>query len=151
MEIDRIEALLKLMQEYGVAELGIEEENTAVHLRLMEAAAAVPAPVTGASRSPTPVTDVASVAGVPAAAAATNYTEVKSPMVGTFYRAPKPESPAFIKVGDRVSLGQTLCIVEAMKLMNEIEAETEGIVREILIENAQPVQFGQVLFHIEAD
>jgi acetyl-CoA carboxylase biotin carboxyl carrier protein len=92
---------------------------------------------------------LATPAAAPAPSA--NLTEVKSPMVGTFYRAPKPESPAFVKVGDQVSIGQTLCIVEAMKLMNEIEAEVSGTVREVLSENGQPVQFGQVLFHIEAD
>jgi acetyl-CoA carboxylase biotin carboxyl carrier protein len=143
MELERIESLLKLMQEYGVAELGIEEESTAVHLRLMEAgapgaAAAVAAPA-------------ASVTAAAAQSPSANLTEVKSPMVGTFYRAAKPESPAFVKIGDQVSIGQTLCIVEAMKLMNEIEAEVSGTIREILSENAQPVQFGQVLFHIEAD
>jgi acetyl-CoA carboxylase biotin carboxyl carrier protein len=143
MELERIESLLKLMQEYGVAELGIEEENTAVHLRLMGEGAAAPAAVVAAPAA------LATPAAAPAPSA--NLTEVKSPMVGTFYRAPKPESPAFVKVGDQVSIGQTLCIVEAMKLMNEIEAEVSGTVREVLSENGQPVQFGQVLFHIEAD
>jgi len=147
MELEKIEALLKLMQEYGVAELGIEEDSSAVHLRLMEAAVpgAVPAPVAAVA-----VPAAAAPAAAPAAAAS-NFSEVKSPMVGTFYRSPKPEAPSFVKVGDRVSVGQTLCIVEAMKLMNEIEAEISGTIREILIEDAQPVQFGQILFHIEAD
>jgi acetyl-CoA carboxylase biotin carboxyl carrier protein len=72
-------------------------------------------------------------------------------MVGTFYSAQKPGAPAFVKIGDRVDLGQTLCIIEAMKLMNEIESEVAGTVREILVDNAGPVQFGQVLFRIEAD
>jgi len=148
MELDRIEALLKLMQEYGVAELGIEEEGAGVHLRLMGEAAAAPvavAPVPVAV-APTPQGGVAAATEV-----AENITVVKSPMVGTFYRSPKPESPAFVKVGDRVDAGEVLCIVEAMKLMNEIEAETSGVIREVLIENAQPVQFGQALFHIEAE
>lgn len=74
---------------------------------------------------------------------------IESPMVGTFYSAPSPEQPAFAKVGDKVSKGQTLCIIEAMKLMNEIEAEVGGTVLEILVENGQPVQFGQVLFKID--
>jgi acetyl-CoA carboxylase biotin carboxyl carrier protein len=93
------------------------------------------------------------VAAAPAAVAEVEqgFAEVKSPMVGTFYRGPKPGSPSFANVGDRVSLGQTLCIVEAMKLMNEIEAEVAGTVRKVLTDDAQPVQFGQVLFHIEAD
>jgi acetyl-CoA carboxylase biotin carboxyl carrier protein len=80
-----------------------------------------------------------------------NNIEVKSPMVGTFYRSSKPGTPPFVKVGDRVAEGEVLCIVEAMKLMNELESEDSGTIREILIENAQPVQFGQVLFHIQPD
>jgi acetyl-CoA carboxylase biotin carboxyl carrier protein len=143
MELDRIEDLLKLMTEYGVAELGIEEDSSAVHLRLAEASGLGVAPMVAASP----------VAAVPAAVAEVDqgFAEVKSPMVGTFYRAPKPGSPSFVNVGDRVNLGQTLCIVEAMKLMNEIEAEIGGTVRKVLTDDAQPVQFGQVLFHIEAD
>ncbi len=77
------------------------------------------------------------------------YHEVKSPIVGTFYRAPAPDAEPFVEVGDRVKVGQTLCIVEAMKNMNEIETDVEGIVKEICVENAKPVQFGQVLFKIE--
>ena len=145
MDIERIETLLKLMHEYSVAEIEISEEETGLHLRLMEAgvAAVAAAPpvaqpqVTAASPAPVAVPD--------------NNIEVKSPMVGTFYRSSKPGSPPFVKVGDRVSEGDVLCIVEAMKLMNELESEESGTVREILIENAQPVQFGQVLFHIQPD
>jgi acetyl-CoA carboxylase biotin carboxyl carrier protein len=70
-------------------------------------------------------------------------------MVGTFYRAPAPEAPAYVELGSTVSVGQTLCILEAMKLMNELESEVEGVVREILVENADPVEFGQVLFRVE--
>ena len=73
---------------------------------------------------------------------------VRAPMVGTFYRAPSPEAPAYVELGDRVRRGQTLCIVEAMKLMNEIEAETDGVVRAILTENAEPVEYGQPLFEL---
>ncbi len=79
----------------------------------------------------------------------TNLIEVTSPMVGTFYRAPAPEAPAYVEVGSRIVEGQTLCILEAMKLMNELESEVEGIVREICVENSEPVEYGQVLFRIE--
>ena len=82
-------------------------------------------------------------------AAPSNRMEISSPMVGTFYRSPSPESPAFIEVGQTVEVGQVVCIVEAMKLMNEIKSEVRGKVVEILIDNAQPVEFGQVLFHVE--
>ena len=75
--------------------------------------------------------------------------DVKSPMVGTYYRSPAPEAPAYVETGTRVAKGQTLCILEAMKLMNELESEVAGIVREILVENGEPVEYGQVLFRIE--
>jgi acetyl-CoA carboxylase biotin carboxyl carrier protein len=76
------------------------------------------------------------------------WVEVKSPMVGTFYRAPAPDEPSFASAGDRITVGQAVCIIEAMKLMNEIEAETSGQVMEILVENGQPVEFGQVLMYV---
>jgi acetyl-CoA carboxylase biotin carboxyl carrier protein len=88
----------------------------------------------------------------PAAEAArdtSHLTDVKSPMVGTFYRAPAPDAPSYVEVGSSVSKGQTLCILEAMKLMNELECEVDGVVREILVDDADPVEFGQVLFRIE--
>jgi acetyl-CoA carboxylase biotin carboxyl carrier protein len=81
--------------------------------------------------------------------AASNLLEVKSPMVGTYYRAPAPDAPPYVEVGTSVTKGQTLCILEAMKLMNELESEFDGIVREILVEDADPVEYGQVLFRIE--
>ena len=77
--------------------------------------------------------------------------EVTSPMVGTFYRAPAPDAPAYVEVGDRVEEGQTLCILEAMKLMNELDSEVSGVVREICVENAEPVEYGDVLFRIDTD
>jgi len=83
------------------------------------------------------------------AAPATRLVEVKSPMVGTFYRAPEPGAEPYVKPGTRVTVGQTLCIIEAMKIMNELESEVSGVVREVLVEDAQPVEFGQVLFRME--
>ncbi len=77
--------------------------------------------------------------------------EVISPMVGTFYRAPAPDADPYVDIGDRVKVGQTLCILEAMKLMNELEAEVSGVIKEIVVENAEPVEYGQVLFRIQAD
>jgi acetyl-CoA carboxylase biotin carboxyl carrier protein len=78
-----------------------------------------------------------------------NLEDIKSPMVGTFYRAPAPEAPPYVEVGSHVSKGQTLCILEAMKLMNELESEVDGVVREVLVDNADPVEYGQVLFRVE--
>lgn len=146
MDLDRIESLLKLMKEYGVVELGLEEEDATIQLSMVGSA---PAPVAVAAAP------VAAVQAAPSAEAApaptSNSVEVKSPMVGTFYSSPKPGSPAFVKVGDRVAVGEVLCIVEAMKLMNEIESEAAGTVAEICVENSGPVQFGQVLFRIDPD
>jgi acetyl-CoA carboxylase biotin carboxyl carrier protein len=147
MDIERVEALLKLMHEYSVAEIEISEKETGLHLRLMEAGGTVAAAPPASILAP-PVAHAASPASV---AVPDNNIEVKSPMVGTFYRSSKPGTPPFVKVGDRVAEGDVLCIVEAMKLMNELESEDSGTIREILIENAQPVQFGQVLFHIQPD
>ena len=89
------------------------------------------------------------VANAAAAPEHGNYVEVSAPIVGTFYDSPGPEAAAYVKVGDRVQEGTVLCIIEAMKLMNEIEAETEGVVREVLVHNEEPVEYGQVLFRIE--
>jgi acetyl-CoA carboxylase biotin carboxyl carrier protein len=88
-------------------------------------------------------------AGARPPSAAPHLKEIRSPMVGTFYKAPEPGAEAYIKVGNRVSPGQTVCIIEAMKIMNEIEAEIAGAVREILVEDSQPVEFGQVLFRVD--
>jgi acetyl-CoA carboxylase biotin carboxyl carrier protein len=98
-----------------------------------------------------PSAPAAAGAAAPAAEAApaTRLVEVKSPMVGTFYRAPEPGAEPYAKPGSRVSVGQTLCIIEAMKIMNELESEVAGVVREVLVEDAQPVEFGQVLFRVE--
>ena len=85
----------------------------------------------------------------PAAESASSLIEITSPMVGTFYRAPAPEAPSYVEVGSRIVEGQTLCILEAMKLMNELESEVEGVVREICVDNSEPVEYGQVLFRIE--
>src|SRR3989338_8846490 len=87
--------------------------------------------------------------GPPPPPAASNLIEIKSPMVGTYYRAPEPGADPYVKPGSRVSVGQTLCIIEAMKIMNEIESEISGVVRDVLVEDAQPVEFGQVLFRVE--
>ena len=98
-----------------------------------------------------PGSPAASGGGGPASGAAsgTRLLEVKSPMVGTFYRSPEPGAEPYAKVGSRVATGQTLCIIEAMKIMNELESEVSGVVKEILVEDAQPVEFGQVLFRVE--
>ena len=147
MDIAKIRELVELVAESGIAELEIEEE--ALSLRICNHVAAptmvaAPMPVQAA---PAPLE------GTPAESAALSASEaglreVRSPIVGTFYRASEPGAPPFVEVGQRVSVGDTLCIIEAMKVMNEIEAEFAGVVREACHEDAQPVEAEGVLFRI---
>jgi acetyl-CoA carboxylase biotin carboxyl carrier protein len=112
------------------------------------APAVAPAPLAVASAPvPAPSDAGAEAGGAPEA----TLLEVKSPMVGTFYRAPSPDSDSFTDVGKRITVGQPLCIIEAMKLMNELESEVEGTVREVCVQNGQPVEYGQVLFRVQPD
>ena len=146
MDLERIEALLKLMREYKVGEIAYEDEGLSVTVTMggSGAPAVAMAPVAAAP--------VAHAAPEPAAApAAEKGHVVKSPMVGTFYRSAKPGTPAFVEVGTKVKVGQVLCILEAMKLMNELESDVAGTVAEIYLGNASPVQFGQDLFRITPD
>lgn len=111
---------------------------------------AAPAPVAAVPAAPVAEVPAAAPAAEPAAApAAKSGVEVTAPIVGTFYEAPAPDADPFVKVGDTVEVGQVLCIIEAMKLMNEIEAETKGVIAEVLINNGEPVEYGQALFRIE--
>ncbi|MEO8945511.1 MAG: acetyl-CoA carboxylase biotin carboxyl carrier protein [Gemmatimonadaceae bacterium] len=111
----------------------------------MQAPAAPPLPPPPAPPAPS----AESVAAARADEARASYLEVKSPMVGTYYSSAEPGAKQYVAVGERISKGQTLCIIEAMKIMNEIESEFDGVVREILVDNAQPVEYGQVLFRID--
>ena len=135
---ERIREVVRIVQESGVGEVTIEDEDFRVTVRRTEetAPAAVPAVTEAAPSDATP-------------AASDGLVRVESPMVGTFFRAPQPGAPPFVDVGDVVSAGQTLCLIEAMKLFNELKAEVEGVVRSVLVDNAQPVEFGQPLFELE--
>ena len=151
MDLERIEALLKLLTDHDVNEFSFKDEDQTIRLRLGPAIAAAPAVVTGPVPAMMAATAPPTAAPAPAEAPAAEeagLVVVESPMVGTFYRASGPDAPPFVEVGQTVSAGTTLCIVEAMKLMNEIEAETSGTIVEVLVENEQPVQFGQALFKI---
>ncbi|QEI05063.1 acetyl-CoA carboxylase biotin carboxyl carrier protein [Pigmentiphaga aceris] len=150
MDLRKLKTLIDLVAESGIAELEITEGEGKVRIVKFPqggqvggvgAATAAPLPVA-------PVAEVAPVAAAPVAPAAVQGHVVKSPMVGTFYRAPNPGSPAFIEVGQSVKEGDPLCIIEAMKLLNEIEADKSGTIKEILVENGQPVEYGQPLFVI---
>jgi oxaloacetate decarboxylase alpha subunit len=137
----RVQELVRIVQESGIGEVTIEEDGMRVTVR------STPDPPAGAQgEAPLAVPEP----GEPAPAAVTGtLVRVESPMVGTFYRAPQPGAPSFVEVGDVVAPGQTLCILEAMKLMNEVKADVEGVVRAVHAENATPVEFGQLLFELE--
>jgi oxaloacetate decarboxylase alpha subunit len=138
---ERIRELIGLVQESGIGEVTVEEEGMRVTVR------ATPDIVEGvAAEAPLGIPEPAPT---PASIPSNGLVRVESPMVGTFYRAPQPGAPPFVEEGDVVEPGQTLCILEAMKLMNEVKAEIEAIVRAIRVENAEPVEFGQVLFELE--
>jgi acetyl-CoA carboxylase biotin carboxyl carrier protein len=150
MDFERIESLLKLLKEEDIAEFeyseGSESDGWSVRVNRGVVVQAASAPVAAV---PAPIASGAAPARVDDGPDEEGVNEVQSPMVGTFYRAPSPEAAAFTQVGDQVTRGQTLCIVEAMKLMNEIEADVDGRIVAILVDDAQPVQFGQVLFKIK--
>ena len=150
MDIRKIKKLIELVEESGIAELEITEGEESVRIHrggsaqamqyaqpMMQAA---PAPAPAPTAEPAPVADAAPVV---------SGHIVKSPMVGTFYRSSSPEAKPFVEVGQSVNLGDTLCIVEAMKMMNQIESDKAGVVKEILVNNQDPVEFDQPMFIIE--
>jgi acetyl-CoA carboxylase biotin carboxyl carrier protein len=143
-DIALVKELLALLDNSSATMIEIRKGFTTyrVSREAHQAAPALPQVAPAAPGTP------AAPAAAPAPAAP-RLIEVKSPMVGTFYRAPEPGAEPYVKAGSRISTGQTLCIIEAMKIMNELEAEVSGTVREVLIEDAQPVEFGQILFRVE--
>ncbi len=150
MDLRKLKTLIDLVAESGIAELEVSEGEDRVRIaKFSPAPAAQTAPTTVIAASPsTPVAPNGSPASTAAPAEPEGHA-VKSPMVGTFYRSPSPGAAAFIELGQTVKPGDPLCIIEAMKLLNEIEAEIGGTVKQILVENGQPVEYGQPLFIIE--
>ncbi|KAA8598426.1 acetyl-CoA carboxylase biotin carboxyl carrier protein [Vibrio cyclitrophicus] len=151
MDIRKIKKLIELVEESGISELEISEGEESV--RISRNSTAPVAPIQYAA-APAPVAAAAAPAAAPVAAEAAAPTvptghQVLSPMVGTFYGAPSPDAKPFVKVGQSVTAGETLCIVEAMKMMNQIEADKSGVVTAILVEDGQPVEFDQALVIIE--
>jgi oxaloacetate decarboxylase alpha subunit len=142
---ERIREIVRIVQESGVGEVTIEEGDLRVTVRRVEEPAPGLAPPTGAPLALEHEEELP-----PVEPRSDGIVRVESPMVGTFYRAPEPGAPPFVEEGDPVAAGQTLCILEAMKLMNEVKADQDGIVRKIHVENAEPVEFGQLLFELEA-
>jgi acetyl-CoA carboxylase biotin carboxyl carrier protein len=153
MDLRKIKTLIDLVQQSGIAELEITEGEEKVRISRTGNGGQFMAPMmpTSAAHFPADYGVATGTAAPPPPAAPAEPTghTTKSPMVGTFYRSPSPGSPAFVEIGQTVAKGQTLCIIEAMKLLNEIESDASGVVKAILIENGQPVEYGQPLFIVE--
>ncbi len=148
MDLRKLKKLIDLVQESGIAELEVTEGEEKVRIVKHGMAAAAPAPVhyTLPAAAPAPAVSAAAAPDDSASDALPDGHVVKSPMVGTFYRSSAPGAKPFSEVGQSVSTGDTLCIIEAMKLMNEIESDASGVIKAILVENGQPVEYGQPLF-----
>ena len=149
MDLRKLKTLIDLVAESSISELEITEAEGRVRIVKAPPPSAQPAPVAQVVQIPASQPAAAAQATAAAAPAPSRGKTVKSPMVGTLYRAPNPEADPFVTVGSTVKVGDTLCIIEAMKLMNEIESEFAGTVVEILVENGQPIEYGQPLFVIE--
>lgn len=162
MEFEKIKELIKLIQKSKISEFKYEDESSKICIRtksysaqkevflqpsvmpnMQQSVAAAPATNDNA------VTPAAVTTESTPAPAANNYIEIKSPMVGTFYRSASPEKPSFVKVGDSIGNEDTVCLIEAMKLFNEVKAEVEGRIVKVMVEDASPVEYGQVLFLVE--
>jgi acetyl-CoA carboxylase biotin carboxyl carrier protein len=152
MDLRKLKKLIDLVEESGIAEIEVTEGEEKVRItRVSQNAQVMYAQAPMQQYAMPPAAPAAAAAAAPAEAAASGLPEgtpVKSPMVGTFYRAASPGAKAFVEVGQTVSKGDTLCIIEAMKLLNEIEAETSGVIKAILVENGTPVEYGEPLFII---
>ena len=160
LDHDQLHRLLDRLEESDIQEFRLEGDDFRLEVRRnLPSAAVMPVGVPAMAAAPAPASPVAPVAAAPltetpsappppAAASRTDLLEITAPMVATFYRAPAPGEPSFVEVGTRITVGQTVCILEAMKLMNELETEVGGEVVEILVENGTPVEFGQVLMRV---
>lgn len=157
MEIKEIQNLIKFVAKSGASEVSLEMGDIKITIKTDKGEVIAPVaavqqatPVVVAPAPEVVAAPAAPVAAAPAAAeASSNQHTVKSPIIGTFYRKPSPDKPNFVEVGDRVSEGDTLCVIEAMKLFNEIEAETSGTIVQILLDDSSPVEFDQPLFIID--
>jgi acetyl-CoA carboxylase biotin carboxyl carrier protein len=161
MKTSEIRDLIDFISKTGLNEVNIETSELRLHVKrepdqkVLKSAPVVAAPVAAApvAAAPAPVAAPAAPKAAPAEAPASGKktVEIKSPMIGTFYRSGNPDSPPFVSVGDKVSKGQTVCIIEAMKLFNEIESEFSGTIVKVMVENSSPVEYEQVLFVVEPD
>jgi acetyl-CoA carboxylase biotin carboxyl carrier protein len=154
MDIRKVKKLIELLEESNIDEIEIKEGEESVRISRNNASSMAPQFYAAPQMAAAPIAaapaaaPVAAAAAAPEAKPATNGHIVKSPMVGTFYRSPSPGSPSFVEVGKHVKVGDVICIVEAMKMMNQIEADKAGVVEAILVEDGQPVEFNQPLITI---
>jgi len=154
VNLDDVREILALMREHGISEFEIEREGLRLRVRKDAAGGVTAAPASSPGVQPVAAVAAAGAAGTaPSVPAAADDTEVelavvKSPIVGTFYRSPEPNAASFVEIGTTVKKGQVLCIIEAMKLMNEIDSEYDGEIVNIYVENGQPVQYGERLFAV---
>jgi len=149
MELDQIQAIITMMKENDLAEFSMEQDGLKIHIKCstegvqptvtVSAPVIATAPAAAAARTTAPIPDLP----------AENLKYIASPMVGTFYRAPSPDAPPYVEIGKDVEEDTVVCIIEAMKVMNEIKAETKGVITEVLVDNSKPVEFGQKLFVVK--
>jgi acetyl-CoA carboxylase biotin carboxyl carrier protein len=154
MDIKQIQELIKFVSRSGVNEVAIEQENFKITIKTNQAPvyvnAALPAPIAAqpAPQAAAPAVENKATA-TPEAEDTSKYITIKSPMIGTFYRSSSPDKPSFANVGDEIAVGKVICIIEAMKLFNEIESEVAGRIVKVLVDNASPVEYDQPLFLVE--
>jgi len=149
MDLNEIKRLIQLVQKSGIGELEVTEGDRTIRITAAPLAQAGGSVVTQVASPPPSAPAAAPAPAAPAPSADAHLVAVVSPMVGTFYRAPAPDADPYVELNSQVDLGQTVCIVEAMKLMNEIEAEVRGRIARILVDNGQPVEYGQSLFLVD--
>ncbi|MGV3704987.1 MAG: acetyl-CoA carboxylase biotin carboxyl carrier protein [Arcticibacter sp.] len=154
MDIKQVQELIRFVAKSGVNEVSIEEKEFKITIKTnqqpMYVTAAVPAPAAPAAVAPAaPAAPAVEVKASPAVQESSNYITIKSPMIGTFYRSAGPDKASFVNVGDEVKAGQVVCIIEAMKLFNEIESEVSGRIVKVLVDNSSPVEYDQPLFLVE--
>lgn len=147
MELEQIKAIIELMKENDLSEFSMESNGLKIRIKRGPEGVVVAAPV-AAAPAPTPAPAPAPVVAPAAPAAVDNGKYITSPMVGTFYRSPSPDSPSYVEIGAEVDEETVVCIIEAMKVMNEIKAECKGVITSVVAENAKPVEFGQKLFAV---
>jgi acetyl-CoA carboxylase biotin carboxyl carrier protein len=155
MDIKQIQDLIRFVSKSGVNEVSIEQNEFKITIKTNQAPTIVNAtmpvaqPVSAMPAAPVATVQASAPAEAPAAADESKYITIKSPMIGTFYRSSSPDKPSFVNVGDEISAGSVLCIIEAMKLFNEIESEVSGRVVKVLVDNSSPVEYDQPLFLVE--